>query len=155
MGQRGKVVARNKKAYHDYHIEETLEAGIILQGTEVKSIRRGSISIKDGYARVENGEVFMYNVHIAPYEQGNRFNHEPERKRKLLLNKREIRRLIGYVKTTGYTLVPLRVYFNDRNLVKIDLGVAKGKKLYDKRRDLAEKTAQRQIDRALRERQKE
>ncbi len=154
MGQRGKVVARNKKAYHDYHIEETLEAGIILQGTEVKSIRRGSISIKDGYARVENGEVFMYNVHIAPYEQGNRFNHEPERKRKLLLNKREIRRLIGYVKTTGYTLVPLRVYFNDRNLVKIDLGVAKGKKLYDKRRDLAEKTAQRQIDRALRERQK-
>ncbi len=155
MGQRGKVVARNKKAYHDYHIEETLEAGIILQGTEVKSIRRGSISIKDGYARVENGEVFMYNVHIAPYEQGNRFNHEPERKRKLLLNKREIRRLIGYVKTTGYTLVPLRVYFNNRNLVKIDLGIAKGKKMYDKRRDLAEKTAQRQIERAMRERQKD
>lgn len=155
MGQRGKVVARNKKAYHDYHIEETLEAGIILQGTEVKSIRRGSISIKDGYAKVENGDVFLYNVHIAPYEQGNRFNHEPERKRKLLLNKREIRRLIGYVKITGYTLVPLRVYFNDRNLVKIDLGVAKGKKMYDKRRDLAEKTAQRQIERALRERRKE
>ncbi len=155
MGQRGKVVARNKKAYHDYHIEETLEAGIILQGTEVKSIRRGSVSIKDGYAKVENGEVFLYNVHIAPYEQGNRFNHEPERKRKLLLNKREIRRLIGYVKTTGYTLVPLRVHFNDRNLVKIDLGIAKGKKMYDKRRDLAEKTAQRQIERALRERQKD
>ena len=151
MGQRGKVVARNKKAYHDYHIEETLEAGIILQGTEVKSIRRGSISIKDGYAKVENGEVFLYNVHIAPYEQGNRFNHEPERKRKLLLNKREIRRLIGYVKITGYTLVPLRVYFNDRNLVKIGLGVAKGKKMYDKRRDIAERDAKREIDRRTKE----
>lgn len=155
MARKIKVVARNRSARHEYHIEETLEAGIKLVGTEVKSIRNGRINFKDSYARVENDEVFLYNVHIAPYEQGNRFNHEPERVRKLLLNKREIRKLIGYTKNAGNTLIPLQFYFNERNLVKVELALAKGKKLYDKRHDIAERTAQRQIERALRDRQKE
>ncbi len=153
MVQKGRIVARNRKAHHEYHIEETFEAGIVLQGTEVKSIRLGRINFKDSYAVVENGEVFLYNMHISPYEKGNRFNHEPDRKRKILLNKREIRKLIGYAKRTGYTLIPLKVYFNDRNLVKVELAIARGKKIYDKRQEIAEKTAERQIERALKERQ--
>jgi len=155
MGQKNKLIARNRSARHEYHIEEDIEVGIILLGTEVKSIRKGHVNFKDSYAKVENNEVFLYNVHIAPYDQGNRYNHEPERKRKLLLNKREIRRLEDYTKNPGYTLIPLAIYFNDRNLVKINLGIGKGKKLYDKRHDIAERTAQRQIERALRDRQKE
>lgn len=151
MGQANQVIARNRKARHEYHIEDRIEAGIVLRGTEVKSIRAGRVNIKDSYATVENNEVFLYNMHIAPYEQANRFNHEPERKRKLLLHKRQIRKLIGYVKNTGYTLVPLQVYFNDSNLVKIELGLARGKKAYDKRQAIAEKTAKRQMERALKE----
>ena len=155
MGDRNRVVARNRKARHEYHIEETFEAGIVLRGTEVKSIRAGRVNFKDAFAAVENNEMFLYNMHISPYEKGNRFNHDPERKRKLLLNKREIRKLIGYTKSPGYTLVPLEIYFNERNLAKIKLALARGKKQYDKRRDIAERTAKRQMARAMREREKQ
>lgn len=148
-----KVIAENRKARHDYHIEEVLEAGIVLQGTEVKSIRARRVNLKDSYARVDNNEVFLLNMHISPYEQGNRFNHEPLRTRKLLLNKSEIRRLIGLSKEKGMALVPLRLYFL-RGRVKVELAVARGKKLYDKRQDMAERTAAREIERAFRERQK-
>lgn len=148
-----KTVATNKKARHDYFIEESFEAGIELKGTEVKSIRLGKLNIKDGYARVENSEVFLYNVHISPYEKGNIFNVDPLRPRKLLLHKREIRKLIGYVQQKGYTLIPLSFYLN-RGLIKVQLGVAIGKKLYDKRQDIAKKDAQRRIDKELRARQK-
>ncbi len=148
-----KVIARNKKAKHDYHIEETYEAGIILKGTEIKSIRNRNVNLKDSFAMVENGEVFLYNMHISPYKQGNRYNHDPERKRKLLLHKNEIRKLIGYTKRKGYTLVPLRVYLKN-NLAKVELALAKGKNVRDKRRDIAKKTAEREIERAYRRRLK-
>lgn len=148
-----KVIVENRKARHDYHIDEVIEAGLVLQGTEVKSIRGRRINLKDSFARVENDEVFLYNVHISPYEQGNRFNHDPLRPRKLLLHRGEIRRLIGLVREKGVTLVPLRLYFK-RGRVKVELAVARGKKLYDKRRDLAERTANREIERAFRERMK-
>lgn len=146
-----KVVATNRKAWHEFNIVETYEAGIKLQGTEVKSVRLGRVNFKDSFALVENGEVFLYNMHISPYDFGNRFNHEAERKRKLLLNKYEIRKLIGKVKEQGYTLVPLKVYFH-RQWVKVELALAKGKKIYDKREDLAKKDANRQIERALKDR---
>ncbi|GAB6087460.1 SsrA-binding protein SmpB [Alkaliphilus crotonatoxidans] len=148
-----KTIANNKKARHDYFIEESFEAGIELKGTEVKSIRMGRINIKDGYARVENSEVFLYNTHISPYEKGNIFNVDPLRPRKLLLHKAEIRKLIGYVQQKGYTLVPLSIYLK-RGLIKVQLGVAIGKKNYDKRQDIAKKDAQRRIDKELRARQK-
>lgn len=148
-----KVVARNKKAKHDYHIEETYEAGIILKGTEIKSIRNRNVNLKDSFAMVENGEVFLYNMHISPYKQGNRYNHDPERKRKLLLHKNEIRKLIGYTKRKGYTLVPLSIYLKN-NLAKVELALAKGKNVHDKRRDIAKKTAEREIERAYRRRLK-
>ncbi len=148
-----RVIARNKKARHDFNIEETYEAGIILQGTEIKSIRQGKVNLKDSFAVVENGEVFLYNMHISPYKQGNRYNHEPERKRKLLLHARQIRSLIGYTKQKGYTLVPLSLYIRD-NLAKIELALAKGKNVHDKRRDIAEKTAKREIERAFKDRLK-
>ncbi|MEC9488918.1 MAG: SsrA-binding protein SmpB [Halanaerobium sp.] len=147
-----KVIARNKKARHDYSIEETYETGIVLQGTEVKSIRAGRVNLKDSYAQVRNGEVFLYNVHISPYTHGNRENHEPERPRKLLLHKREIRTLIGKTRELGYTLVPLSLYWNGRH-IKVELALAKGKKQYDKRRELAKKTAQREMERAFKEKQ--
>jgi len=147
-----KVISENRKARHDYHIEETFEAGIVLTGTEVKSLRLGRANLKDSYAGVETGEVFLYNCHISTYDQGNRFNHEPKRKRKLLLHKREINRLIGQTKQKGYTLVPLRLYFS-RGLVKIELALAKGKRSFDKREDIAKRDAQRQISRALKEKQ--
>ncbi|QXM05696.1 SsrA-binding protein SmpB [Crassaminicella indica] len=153
MGQ-GKVVANNKKARHDYFIEETYEAGIVLTGTEVKSIRMGRINLKDSYARVENGEVFVYNMHISPYEKGNIYNVEPVRPRKLLLHKKEITKLIGYTTQKGLTLVPIKVYINSRGLVKLELAVAKGKKLYDKRSDIAKKEANRRIQKEIRQRQK-
>ena len=149
-----KTVASNKKARHDYFIEESFEAGIELKGTEVKSIRLGKLNIKDGYARVENSEVFLHNVHISPYEKGNIFNVDPLRPRKLLLHKQEIRKLIGYVQQKGYALIPLSFYLN-RGLIKVQLGVAIGKKLYDKRQDIAKKDAQRRIDKELRSRQKD
>ncbi|MDG4657137.1 SsrA-binding protein SmpB [Ectobacillus antri] len=149
----GKVVAQNKKAYHDYFIEETYEAGMVLQGTEIKSIRAGRVNLKDAYARIQNGEIWIFGMHISPYEQGNRYNHDPLRTRKLLLHRKEILKLIGYTKETGYTIVPLRIYLQN-GFAKMQIGVAKGKKNYDKREDLKKKEAKRDIERAFRERQK-
>jgi SsrA-binding protein len=149
----GKVVSQNKKAYHDYFIEETYETGIVLQGTEIKSIRMGRVNLKDSYARVHNGEVFLYNMHVSPYEQGNRYNHDPLRTRKLLLHRREINKLIGYTKEEGYALVPLKLYLKN-GFAKVLLGLGKGKKKYDKREDLKKKEAKREIERAFRDRQK-
>lgn len=148
-----KVIARNKKAKHDYNIEETYEAGIILQGTEIKSVRARNVHLKDSFAMVENGEVFLYNMHISPYKEGNRYNHDPERTRKLLLHKNEIRKLIGYTQQQGYTLVPLTIYLKN-NLAKVQLALAKGKNVRDKRRDIAEETAKQDIERAFRRRLK-
>jgi len=154
MASKGKkLIAANKKARHDYFIEETFETGIVLVGTEVKSIRQGKVNIKDGYARVEKSEVFLYNVHISPYEKGNIFNKDPLRVRKLLLHKSEIRKLIGYVQQKGYTLIPLSFYLKD-GLIKVELGIGIGKKNYDKRQDIAKKDAERRIDKELRQRQK-
>lgn len=149
-----KVVTENRKARHDYFIEETYEAGIALTGTEVKSLRLGRANLQDSFARVENGEVFLYNMHISPYDQGNRFNHDPKRVRKLLMHKSEIRRLIGKTQEKGLTLVPLKVYFNPRGLAKLELALARGKKLYDKRDAMAERDAKREMAKALREKQK-
>ncbi|SDY23501.1 SsrA-binding protein SmpB [Tindallia californiensis] len=154
MADNMKVIAQNRKARHDYFIEEVYEAGIALKGTEVKSIRGSKVNLKDGYARVENSEVFLYNVHISPYEQGNIFNTDPLRVRKLLLHKKEIRKLIGYVQQKGYSLIPLRVYLK-KGLVKIELAVARGKAKYDKRQDIAKRDADRKIQKELRERQKQ
>ncbi|WP_432401580.1 SsrA-binding protein SmpB [Wukongibacter sp. M2B1] len=151
---KGKVIANNKKARHEYFIEETYEAGIALKGTEVKSIRLGKVNLKDGYAEVKSGEVILNNVHISPYEKGNIFNVEPTRPRKLLLHKREIRKLIGYITQKGLTLIPLKVYINDRGLVKLQLGVCKGKKLHDKRDTIAKRDSDRRIQKELRQRQK-
>lgn len=135
-----KIIAQNKKAYHDYFIEETYEAGIALTGTEIKSIRMGKVNLKDSFARVENNEVYLYNMHISPYEKGNIFNKDPLRTRKLLLNRHEINKLIGYVTRKGYTLIPTKLYLK-RGLAKVELAVAKGKKLYDKREDIARRDA--------------
>ena len=141
-----KLIANNKKAYHDYFILETYEAGIALHGTEVKSLRMGKCSIKEAFIRVENEEVYVYGMHISPYEKGNIFNKDPLRVRKLLLHKSEIRKLLGKTKEKGMTLVPLKVYFKD-SLVKVGIGLAKGKKLYDKRQDIAKKDQQREAQR--------
>ena len=141
-----KLIANNKKAFHDFFIEETFEAGISLAGTEVKSLRQGNCSIKESYVSVEKGEVYINHMHINPYEKGNIFNKDPLRKRKLLLHKREINKLIGRTKEKGYTIVPLKVYFSG-SLVKIEIGLAKGKKLYDKRQDLAKKDQKRAAER--------
>ena len=146
-----KIVARNRKASHEYFIEETIEAGIVLKGTEVKSIRNGKCNIKDAYGVIEVGEVFLYNMHISPYKQGNIYNEDPIRKRKLLLNKREINKLTGFVTQKGYTLIPIAVYI-ENGLVKVELAVAKGKKLYDKRDSIAKKEAERRIERQFKER---
>ncbi|NLY31130.1 MAG: SsrA-binding protein SmpB [Firmicutes bacterium] len=146
-----KVVAENRKARHDYHIEETFEAGMVLTGTEVKSLRQGRANLRDAYAAIENGEIFVYNMHISPYTHGNMFNHEPKRTRKLLMHKREIMRLLGQTQERGYTLVPLKVYFR-RGLAKMELALAKGKKLYDKRETIARRDEKRRIDRILKER---
>lgn len=148
-----KIIAQNKKARHDFFIEETYEAGIVLSGTEVKSIRLGKVNLKDSHADIKNGEVFVHGMHISPYEKGNVFNRDPVRSRKLLLNRREINKLIGYVQQKGYTLIPLQVYLV-RGLVKIQLAVARGKKLYDKREDMARRDAKRAMERAFRDSQK-
>jgi SsrA-binding protein len=150
-----KLISRNKKAFHDYHIEETLEAGIVLTGTEVKSLRENKTSLREAFATVRGGEVWLHGVHISPYSHGNRANHDPGRARKLLLHRRQIRYLVGKTRERGYTLVPLRMYFSSQNLVKLELGVGKGKKLFDKRRDIAAKDAEREAERAFRQRQKE
>ncbi|MGI6005770.1 MAG: SsrA-binding protein SmpB [Christensenellales bacterium] len=144
-----KVLAQNKKARHDYFIEETFEAGLSLAGTEVKSIRQGKVSLRESFVVIRDGEAFVQGMHVTPFEQGNRFNQDPIRTRKLLLNKREIRRLAGVVSQEGLTLIPLDLYLKN-GLVKMTLAVAKGKKLYDKRHSLAEKDAQRQIERSFR-----
>lgn len=150
----GKVVAQNKKARHDFFIEETFEAGIVLQGTEIKSIRAGRVNLKDAFARIQKGEVFVYNMHISPYEQGNRYNHDPLRTRKLLLHRKQIDKLIGETKEAGYSIVPLKMYLKD-GYAKLLIGLAKGKKKFDKREDLKKKEAKRDVERAFRERQKE
>ncbi|MBE7064994.1 MAG: SsrA-binding protein SmpB [Ruminococcaceae bacterium] len=145
-----KIVAQNRKAHHDYFIEETIECGIVLAGTEVKSLRAGKVNLRESYAVVRNGEVFVCGMHISPYEHGNIFNKDPLRDRKLLLHKKEIRRLIGYVQQKGLTLVPVDLYFI-RGKAKITIGVARGKKLYDKRDDMAARETSREIDRRLKE----
>ena len=142
----GKMIANNKKAYHDYFILENYEAGISLAGTEVKSLRMGKCSIKESFIRIENGEVFVYGMHISPYEKGNIFNKDPLRPRKLLLHKPEINKMLGKMKEKGIAIIPLKVYFKG-SLVKVEIGLAKGKKLYDKRQDIAKKDQQREASR--------
>ena len=139
-----KIISKNSKAYHDYFIDSKIECGIELAGTEVKSIREGKVNMKDSYAQVKNGELFIYSLHISPYEKGNIFNKDPLRTRKLLVHKHEILKLIGMVKQKGVALVPLCMYW-DRNHVKVELGIARGKKLFDKRQDIAKKDAERRI----------
>ncbi|MCI8638865.1 MAG: SsrA-binding protein SmpB [Coprococcus sp.] len=142
----GKLIANNKKAYHDFFILDTYEAGIALAGTEVKSLRMGKCSVKEAFIRIENGEMFIYGMHISPYEKGNIFNKDPLRVRKLLLHKAEINKLLGKMKEKGMAIVPLRVYFSG-SLVKVEVGLAKGKKLYDKRADIAKKDQKREAER--------
>ena len=141
-----RLIANNKKAYHDYFIEEKYEAGIELHGTEVKSLRMGKCSIKEAFVRIEKGEVYIYGMHISPYEKGNIFNKDPLRPRKLLLHKSEINKLMGRVAQKGFTIVPLKVYFKG-SLVKVEIGLARGKKLYDKRQDIAKKDQRREAER--------
>jgi len=143
-----KIITQNRKARHDYHILDTLEAGLALAGTEVKSLREGSANLKDCYARIERGEVFLYNFHISPYDKANRYNHDPLRVKKLLLHRKEIRKLVGKVQEKGLTLVALKVYFK-RGKAKVELALARGKKLHDRRDDLAERDARRAIERAM------
>jgi SsrA-binding protein len=154
MAREEKLISKNKKAFHDYFVDETFEAGIALTGTEVKSLRENKASLRDCFATVRKGEVWLHNLHIAAYSHGNRGNVEPARSRKLLLHKKEIRYLLGKTKERGNTLVPLRMYFTPANLVKIELGLAHGKKLYDKRETIAKRDQERDVARSLRERQK-
>lgn len=145
-----KTIAQNKKARHDYFVEETYEAGIELCGTEVKSLRAGRVNLKDGWCSIVDGEIFVNGMHISPYEQGNIFNRDPMRVRKLLMHKKEILKLYGTVKQTGYSLIPISLYFKDSK-VKLQVGLCKGKKLYDKRADMAERSAKRDMERAIKE----
>ena len=149
-----KLICNNKKAFHEYFIEEKFEAGMVLHGTEVKSLRNGKANLNDAFAQVKNGEAFLNNLHISPYDFGNRENHDPDRMRKLLLHKTEITRLFGKIREQGYTLVPLRLYFKDGK-VKAELGLAKGKKLYDKREDMKKKDMKRDVAQAMKERGRE
>ena len=151
--QSGRMIAQNRKAWHDYFVDEKYEAGIALFGTEVKSIRQGSVNLKDSYCSLKNGELFVIGMHVSPYEKGNIFNREPLRDRKLLMHKREIMKLGGLVTQKGYTLVPLSLYFSGKN-VKVEIGLCRGKKLYDKRDAAAEKQASREMDRRLRDQSK-
>ncbi|MFD2922655.1 SsrA-binding protein SmpB [Halobacillus naozhouensis] len=146
----GKTIAQNKKARHDFFIEETYEAGIVLQGTEIKSIRASRVNLKDSFARIRNGEVYLHNLHISPYEQGNIFNHDPTRSRKLLLHRKQINQLIGQTQQKGYSLVPLKIYIKN-GVAKVLIGLGKGKKKYDKREDLKRKQVNREIDRAIKD----
>ena len=145
-----RTIAQNRKAYHDYFVDEKYEAGIALFGTEVKSIRGGAVNLKDSYCSLKNGELYVIGMHVSPYEKGNIFNREPLRDRKLLMHKKEINRLYGVVKQTGYSLIPISLYFKGSR-VKMQLGLCRGKKLYDKREDMAKRTAKRDIERALKE----
>lgn len=148
MSEAMKLIANNKKAYHDYFIEEKYEAGIVLHGTEVKSMRMGKCSIKESFIRIENGEIFAYGMHVSPYEKGNIFNKDPLRVKKLLLHRKEINKLMGKIAEKGYTLVPLQVYFKEGR-AKVEIGLAKGKKLYDKRQDIAKKDQRREAEKEL------
>lgn len=141
-----KVISVNRKAFHDYLIFEKYDAGIVLTGTEIKSIRKGTFNLKDSFAKIEDGEVYLYNMHISPYEHGNRFNHEPERTRKLLLKRQEIMKILGKIKKENYTIVPLELYLS-HGFAKIEIGLAKGKKLYDKRESITKKSQERDIAR--------
>lgn len=153
MGKRDrKLIANNKKARHDYFIEDTYEAGIVLTGTEIKSVRQGKVSIKESYAKIINGELILMGMNISPYEQGNRFNVDPLRPRKLLLHKQEIRKLIGYTTMKGLTLIPLSMYINEEGRAKVEVAVARGKKNYDKRDDIAKRDAKREMDRKMKDR---
>lgn len=143
-----KPITQNRRARHDYTVLDTMEAGIVLQGTEVKSLRQGRAHLKDSFARVEDGEMWLYHMHISPYDQGNRYNHDPTRKRKLLLHRREVNRLFGKVQERGLTLIPLKVYFR-RGKVKVELAVARGKREYDRRHDIAKRDTEREVARAL------
>ena len=154
MAQESRNIATNKKAYHDYFVDETFETGIALTGTEVKSLRQNKASLRESFATVRAGEVWLHGVHISPYSHGNRANVDPMRPRKLLLHKKEIRYLFGKTKERGYTLVPLKLYFSPANIVKVELGLARGKKEYDKRASIAERDQKRDVERALRDRQK-
>ncbi|HOV90750.1 MAG TPA: SsrA-binding protein SmpB [Syntrophorhabdaceae bacterium] len=145
-----KVICTNRKAYHDYHVEDKFEAGIVLSGTEVKSLREGRANLKDSYAKIKNGEIFLVNAHISPYSFGNIFNHEPKRERKLLLHRREINKLTGKINERGYTLVPLSMYFNKQNRAKVELALVKGKTLYDKRESIKRKDEKRLAEREMR-----
>ncbi len=147
----GKVLAQNKKAGHDYFIEETIEAGMVLTGTEIKSIRAGKVQLKDSFVRLRHGEAWIINMHISPFDQGNRFNHDPLRERKLLLHKKQISELVGAVKRDGYTIVPLKMYIKD-GYAKLLIGIGKGKKDYDKRDDMRKKEAKREMERAFKAR---
>ena len=148
-----KIIATNKKAFHDFHILDTYEAGMSLRGTEVKSLRQGNCSLRESYARIEGGEMFLYDMHIAPYEQGTYANHDPRRKRKLLLHKWQIERVSGNVQEKGLALVPTKVYFSGGR-AKVEIGVARGKQVHDKRRTIAERDMKREVDRQMREREK-
>jgi SsrA-binding protein len=149
-----KVVATNRKAFHDYHIEDRLEAGIMLRGTEVKSLRAGLVNLRDSYASVNHGEVFLHNCHINPYSHGNIMNHEPLRTRKLLLHQKEITQLIGKTQQKGLTLIPLRIYFTPRGHAKVELALAKGKKQYDRRETIKEREAGREVERAMKDKRR-
>ena len=149
-----KVVATNRKAFHDYHIEDRLEAGIMLRGTEVKSLREGHVNLRDSYASVNHGEVFLHNCHINPYSHGNILNHEPLRTRKLLLHQKEITQLIGKTQQKGLTLIPLRIYFTPRGHAKVELALAKGKKQYDRRETIKEREAGREVERAMKDKRR-
>ncbi|MDY6856247.1 MAG: SsrA-binding protein SmpB [Thermodesulfobacteriota bacterium] len=144
-----KVISRNKKALHNYFIDETYETGIVLKGSEIKSCREGKVNIKDGYAKIKNGELYLINTHISPYIHANQFNHDPLRERKLLLHKREIKRLIGKIQEKGMTLIPISMYLKNGK-AKVELGLAKGKKLYDKRESIKRKTEKRELERSFR-----
>jgi len=145
----GKVVAKNKKAYHEYFIDDTLEAGMVLKGSEVKSLRAGKVNLKEGYARIKNGEVFLHKVHISPYSHATYDAPDAERARKLLLNKREIKKLIGKTQEKGFALIPLKIYFISSGKAKIEIGLGRGKKLYDKRATLKKKDSDRDMERAM------
>lgn len=149
-----KVVATNRKALHDYFIEERLEAGIVLTGTEVKSLREGRVNLQDSYASVDDGEIFLHHCHISPYSHGNIMNHDPLRTRKLLLHRKEINKLIGRTQQQGFTLVPLRIYFTQRGQAKVELALAKGKKQYDRRETIKAREAGREVERAIKEKRR-
>lgn len=150
-----KILANNKKARHDYFIEDVYEAGMVLTGTEIKSMRQGKLNLKESYAKIEEGEMYIYGMHISPFEQGNRYNEDPLRPRKLLLHKQEIRKLLGYITLKGLTVVPLNVYLNEKGKAKMEIGVARGKKNYDKRDDMIKKDADRKMQQAIKSSKRE